>query len=114
MRIAEPTLPAMKRLNNVAANGKRCSSAKISAASVERNSLVMALIPSLDRLPFRSDLRLLPRVPSRCVLAHMSEQVRNAALHQATEAVQRRCGSARRKKAPIRFGPLDMADKVRA
>src|SRR5215217_3105031 len=30
-------------------------------------------IPSFDRLPFRSGLRLLPRVPSRCVLAHMSE-----------------------------------------
>ena len=38
IRIAEPTLPARKRLISVVANGKRCSSAKISAASAERKT----------------------------------------------------------------------------
>src|SRR5215213_9686112 len=44
IRTAEPTLPARKTAIRVVANGKRCSSAKSSAASAERlRNMVMAL-----------------------------------------------------------------------
>src|SRR5215207_10730468 len=40
---AEPTLPAMKTASSVAPTGNRCSSAKISAASAERERFVIAM-----------------------------------------------------------------------
>ena len=59
---AEPMLPVTPMASSVAATGKRCSSAKISAASAERKNFVIVGVPSCDRLPFRFGQQTAPTI----------------------------------------------------